>query len=432
MAGFYCNANSKLLGDPVIFCDGIKWNGTEPTCYIEPTPTTTPEPDSEEVWPASVATPATLNASMENDDQESHWDNYVSPSIQEASTVLPVIEISTTPEMVQTTLANEDSATTALNIPVTTEPPPKPVEQTINAVTERVHHQQSPEQEMITEKHHEVPAPITTAQPAIHTQEMGQTEKLPHHPITPVLALQTTVAPLPPPPILPKFTSPPIIDIPVTANISRPNIITTISTSLTTAAAPEPITTAPPQPIPLTTSPPRRFKIITRRPRTRRPFTTRRSARRPFRRRTTTTTTTMKPRRRKIPTRRPFQIFTTVYPVESGNDWDSPAAPTSADYAIAIDRAFLPREQVEPIRPIYPDMLNNNHEGGHVGHASMIVGIMLIVVGLSMFSAGVVFYCWRKNKGIARARPYDMDGRTLSAHDANDDFMWMEQRDSGL
>lgn len=86
---------------------------------------------------------------------------------------------------------------------------------------------------------------------------------------------------------------------------------------------------------------------------------------------------------------------------------------------------------MEPIRPIYPDMLNN-HEGGHVGHASMIVGIILIVVGLSTFSAGVVFYCWRKNKGIARARPYDMDGRTLSAHDANDDFMWMEQRDSGL
>lgn len=132
VAGFYCIGNAKLIGDPVTFCDGTNWNGTEPTCYIEPPTTTTPEPDPEEVWPASVATPAPLNDSMGNgDQQESNWDNYVSPSIQDASTVLPiVIEISTTPEIVQTTLQNEESETTALhfNIPVTTEPPPKLVE----------------------------------------------------------------------------------------------------------------------------------------------------------------------------------------------------------------------------------------------------------------------------------------------------------------
>lgn len=105
------------------------------------------------------------------------------------------------------------------------------------------------------------------------------------------------------------------------------------------------------------------------------------------------------------------------------------------DYAIAIDKEFPPREHVAPILPveIKPDMLNINNSKLGTGkgmqtHPSMVGGAFVIfIVGLSTFVAGVVLYCWRKNKGIARASPYDTDGRTLSLHDdANEDFMWID------
>jgi hypothetical protein len=32
VVSFYCNWNYELVGNPVLYCDGIRWNGTQPVC----------------------------------------------------------------------------------------------------------------------------------------------------------------------------------------------------------------------------------------------------------------------------------------------------------------------------------------------------------------------------------------------------------------
>jgi hypothetical protein len=92
-------------------------------------------------------------------------------------------------------------------------------------------------------------------------------------------------------------------------------------------------------------------------------------------------------------------------------------------------------ELIIPLKPISPHKLDE--ESSHVdihrlAHISIIGGIVLAIIGSISLLAGIAMYCWRKNKGIARARPYDTDGRTLSSSDAMEDFTWHEPRDSRL
>lgn len=419
MVAFYCLGETKLVGDPVLYCDGVRWNGTEPICYAEPK-ITTPEPMEIEEWPESVPTPASEGI----DNQDSNWDNN-NLTVDGETTAYPAEIATTEPQnniIRGSTVApntNGDTENDSQVVVAVTLAPDNEVVPTTNA----------PEVlEVVTERneHFEGHVPImnqTTQVPFHPTQNQNIPETSTVAATTTTTSASTTLATTTT--ALPKKSISPRL-FPVTLQPTME-----VDPFLTTLPHLQPTTTSPPVIVPVTTR--RRFKIITKRPR--RPIITKRP-RRPIRR----TTTTIKPSKTKppvlmLPTTpflRPSPTLispTEAFKLSAEISQDSPPAPV--DYPIAIDKEFLPREQVEPIRPIiFPDMLGERAQQGT--GASAVVGIVLLVVSLSTFTAGVVFYCWRKNKGIARARPYDMDGRTLSAHDANDDFTWIDQRDSGL
>lgn len=433
VVAFYCGGETQLLGDPVLFCDGIRWNGTEPTCYAQPVITTTPEPEPDEVWPESVATPPSWNSTLEHD---ASWDTYLQPPmVDETGNGLPISVDAESTTAYAVPLTDETSGPSVI-IRITSE-----INQvSMETVTRAPITTESHEVRIETEKQHEVPAPVTTASPLELTLEMGRSE-MPPNDITTIgtSKLLTSLSSGNSPQVGEYLSNSLITTLPFEPDILSNNILEVTKESFVSASPIDSkiITTkTSATTVRSVVTPRRRIKIVTKRPR--RPIPSRRPGKRPWRK----LTTTVKPRKPKVPI---FQQFTTEPPLvhttpinqhENDNRSDIWQAP-SVDYPVAIDKAFLPREQVEPIRPIiFPDMLNNNvykpGTSGIMGHTSIITVVALVAVALGTFSAGVVLYCWRKNKGIARARPYDLDGRTLSAHDANDDFMWMDQRDSGM
>lgn len=97
----------------------------------------------------------------------------------------------------------------------------------------------------------------------------------------------------------------------------------------------------------------------------------------------------------------------------------------SITYETKSASALLP----EFIVPISPHKLGDDEDHAFYkkwGHISIMGGIVLGALGGISLVGGMVTYCWRKKVGIARAGEHDQDGRTLSASDANDDFMWMD------
>jgi len=88
-------------------------------------------------------------------------------------------------------------------------------------------------------------------------------------------------------------------------------------------------------------------------------------------------------------------------------------------------------EHIVPL-PAYKWNEDGHNQQSKLAHVSMIGAIILSIVGFVSLIGGFGMYYWRRNKGIARARAYDADGRNLSAHDANDDFLWLERGDSRL
>ncbi|ODN02891.1 CUB and sushi domain-containing protein 2 [Orchesella cincta] len=407
VAQFNCLGGSELIGESLLYCDGAKWNGSEPICYLEPTTTEKNEETSTEdleVWPASVMTPAAASEQEIGAD----WDTNLEPvySTTIISEQLPLDRnafygTSESPKVVtyyKTEVSTPIEVTTVVYpVPNESKPhmsePPSVVEERLNSEIST-----SPP-ELMT---------FTTTSDRRSSDAFTSENKSSNTSVS----VRITIT-VPPPPPLPTTSLPKILPIE---------------------------TTVPPKVVPVTT-PPRKPKVPRR---TRRPFPTRKPFKKPGK------ATARPPRKPQLPKEitQTFQRYTTppvmatterkniAVPVFAGPD----TAPSPLDYPIAIDKEPLSREHVEPIRPILPDMLNINtgldgsgsNQHSKLAHASMIGGITLFIIGLTTFSAGVLLYCWRKNKGIARARPYDMDGRTLSAHDANDDFTWMEQRDSGL
>ncbi|CAL8073223.1 unnamed protein product [Orchesella dallaii] len=413
VAQFQCLGNSQIIGEPLLYCDGAKWNGSEPICYVEPTTTVKnydTSTEEEEIWPESAMTPAATSQ-----ETGAEWDTNLEPVISTTT-----IEIMTSGNQLETFFTTSESPKVVINVSNATETPIKVttiVYPTQNEITTKVPVQPShgeiktqvPAQPTVGESVHSVISTTTPKQIYFRTEKtITNDEQLPDARMLDNNSTNNLNVPV---------TTPPTPRLPTT------NLTTILRLP----------TIVPSKIIPVT--PPRRVKIPKR---TRRPIPTRNPYKRPTR-----------PRKQKFPkdTTKSYQkqtyppvIATTemetnnVVPVYAGPD----TALTPLDYPIAIDKEMSP-EHVAPIRPITPDMLNINQDGSEsnqqhskLAHASMVGGVTLFIIGLTTFSAGVLLYCWRKNKGIARARPYDMDGRTLSAHDANDDFTWMEQRDSGL
>ncbi|OXA56998.1 Sushi, von Willebrand factor type A, EGF and pentraxin domain-containing protein 1 [Folsomia candida] len=96
--------------------------------------------------------------------------------------------------------------------------------------------------------------------------------------------------------------------------------------------------------------------------------------------------------------------------------------------------SYETRDQIpEFIQPISPHKLDDDHDDHYTKLAtiSVVGGIVLGALGTLLLVGGVATYCWRKNIGIARPHAGDIDGRTLSGSDANDDFMWVDSNSRG-
>ena len=272
----------------------------------------------------------------------------------------------------------------------------------------------------------EIPIPVTTSTPTIKTS----TETKPEIVTVKTVTETTTVFLLPSTSTMRPYIRPtrrPIIRLrttapstPKTLQITTP-IPETKIISTTGPATTNPLTVSTSTSKPTTTSTDKPTIATTNFPKVDAPTVTLIP--------TTVSTTTQSPPKETttngityiIPTKR-------TKPVKSTTPSDTPDAPSlslNAEHKGTNELIALTPEKLDHSHHI-------NSEHYNFAHLLIIIGTVLITIGFISIMGGVVMYCWRKNKGIARARANDMDGRTLSFTEGNDELTWLDDRDHGL
>jgi len=127
-----------------------------------------------------------------------------------------------------------------------------------------------------------------------------------------------------------------------------------------------------------------------------------------------------------------YDITTLRTPIQTVRTTDA-TEPQPETASTKFQQEFeLSHDKIREYVAISPSKLDVDASPSHlaVGQLLVIAGSALVIIGFISTVAGLLMYCWRKNKGIARPRRNDVDGRTLSFHEGIDELIWFDPRDN--
>ncbi len=488
VAMFSCNYGYVLQGERILTCDGQKWNGTAPDCIgkakpgiqyqfndlriililikfiseippvtLSPPSTTfptipleivTPEPEPEpENKTASVLAQdphrnpilqpisSTVSSDPESDPITIPGSSSSSTTTRASTQVESGVDISSSTDSVQD--QDEDTAFGTLSSTSTGDGKDWHIDNDIDSETEATTIESSPlpsqgfpttkEAEISTtvESKAEIPVSVSpsTEEPTISTAPT--TENLDRDVVT---EISVTTFPATTAEVKPTIPTTKAVEQIVGVQTTTATIKSMASPSTTIANVPLERPTSP-----TTTSIPTSTRTTVPIPSTTATLTPVTSTPQPY-------TSTSRP---KVTTLKPEEILTsptptiTVYPTR--NTVTTVVVPKRKEkIQIRNDdhNSVYDKRERQEIIAIAPEKIDQNHdhhlasEHYNFAHLLIIVGTVLITIGSISIMGGVFMYCWRKNKGIARARATDLDGRTLSYNEANEELTWLDCHDN--